>query len=52
VILLSFWVVPVKKKKTRASSWFEGKVIFFENLIFTTFMEVIDILKNGIHYIN
>jgi hypothetical protein len=29
VILLLFWVVPVKKKKTRATSWFQGKVFFF-----------------------
>ena len=39
VILLLFWVVPMKKKKTRASSLFQGKVIFFENLIFNHFYE-------------
>ena len=31
--------VPVKKKKTGASSWFQGKVNFFENLIFNQFYE-------------
>ena len=29
----------VQKKKTRASSWFQGKVHFFENLIFNHFDE-------------
>ena len=28
-----------KRKKTRASSWFQGKVNFFENLIFNHFYE-------------
>ena len=31
--------VRVKKKKTRASSWFPGKVNFFENLIFNQFYD-------------
>ena len=47
MVLLWFWVVRVKKKKTRLSSRFQGKVNFFENLILATFMTVIDILKNG-----
>ena len=34
-----------EKNKTRASSWFQGKEFFFVNLIFTTFVIVIYILK-------
>ena len=52
VVLLWFWVMRVKKQKTRASSWFQGKVSFYENLILTTFMKSIDIFKNGIHHFN
>ena len=36
-----FGVVRVKKKKTRASSWFQGKVHFFENLIFNQFYDIL-----------
>ena len=39
VVLVWFWVVRLKKKKTRASSWFQGNVNFFENLIFNQFYD-------------
>ena len=39
VVILCFWVVRVKKKKTRASSWFQGNVNFFQNLIFNPFYD-------------
>jgi hypothetical protein len=39
VVLLWFWVMRVKKKKTGPSSWFQGKANIFENLIFSHFYE-------------
>ena len=42
----------VEKKKTRGSSWFQGKVNFFLNLIFNHFITVFDIVLNGIYHIN
>ena len=39
VVLLWFWVVLVNKKKTRASSWFQGEINFFENLVYNYFFE-------------
>ena len=42
----------VKKKKIRASGWFQGKVNLFENLIFNHFLKVIDNFKNDIYHIN
>ena len=59
VLLLDIWwfcfdlgSCKWKRKRKKPSSWFQGKVIFFENLIFTNFMTVFDIFLNGIHHIN
>ena len=41
-----------EKEKTRASSWFEEKVNFFENLIFNQFYDSLSYFLNGIHHIN
>ena len=37
-----------KRKKTRASSWFHGKVNFFENLIFNQFYDSPDAIIHSI----
>ena len=39
VVLLWFWVVRVKKKIITVSSWFQGKVNFFNNQIFNQFYD-------------
>ena len=47
-----FFVVRVKKKKTRTSSLFQEKVIFFESLIFNHFYDSHCYLKNDTYHID
>ena len=42
------WDRASKKEKTRASSWFQGKVTFLKIGFLPTFMTAIDIFLNGI----
>ena len=41
-----------EKENKRASSWYQGKVNFFENLIFNPFYYSHYYFQNGLHRIN